>query len=163
MITTSRDTGARFLDAVGLTARRVIDDEDVEWLRVIRNTCRLGFAHDTAPIAHTAQEQWWRANQSDVIAYLHQDRDGFVVGYGVIRRDAEGMWWSSVAVLPTYSGHGYGGAITAHVVRQSPTGVTQGQARKDNPAACRLHHARDWEVIAEDERLITYQTREVLP
>jgi GNAT superfamily N-acetyltransferase len=163
MITTSRDTGARFLDAVGLTARRVIDDEDVEWLRVIRNTCRLGFAHDTAPIAHTAQEQWWRANQGDVIAYLYQETDGFVVGYGVIRRDADGVWWSSVAVLPTYSGHGYGGAITAHIVRQSPTGVTQGQARKDNPAACRLHHQRDWEVVGDDGRLLTFRTREVLP
>jgi GNAT superfamily N-acetyltransferase len=150
------------LSAVGLTARPVIDTEDVEWLRVIRNTCRLGFAHDSEPISQTAQEQWWAANQSNVIAYLYQDAETFIVGFALLRRTEDGRWWSSVAVLPPYSGRGYGGAMTAHIARQSPTGVTHGQARKDNPAACRLHHARDWECIGEDDRLRTYRTREGL-
>jgi len=162
MITTRLDTGARFLDAVGLTARRVIDDEDVEWLRVIRNTCRLGFAADNSVITARQQEAWWQKNEQRIVAYLYQDDEGFIVGYALLRMTDDGRWWSSVATLPPYIGRGYGGSMTAHIIRQSPTGVVYGQARKDNPAACRLHHIRDWLVIGEDERLMTYKTREPL-
>ncbi len=156
------DAGQRFLDAVGLTCRPVVDYEDVEWLRIIRNTCRAGFASDNAVITPRQQEAWWQANQQRLVAYLYQDSDGFVVGYGLLRMTDDGRWWSSVATLPAYTGRGYGGAVTAHIVRHSPTGVVYAQARKDNPSACRLHHIRDWEVTSEDARLFHYRTREDL-
>jgi GNAT superfamily N-acetyltransferase len=163
MSATTVDNGQYYLDQVGLTPRRVIDDEDVEWLRIIRNTCRRGFAHDQEPISATAQEQWWAANQGDVIAYLHQDCDGFVVGYGLLRRDTYGRWWSSVAVLPPYSGRGYGGAITRHIIRQSPSGVVHAEALVDNPAADRLHNRDDWYEFDNDGVRRHYRTRAVLP
>jgi len=155
--------GASFLAAVGLTARPVVDDLDVEWLRAIRNTCREGFAHDQAVITMRQQAAWWQAQQGRLVAALYQDAALFVVGYGLLRQTEDGRWWSSVAVLPSYTGRGYGGAITAHIIRQSPSGVVWAEARKDNPAADRLHHRRDWVVIGEDERLWHYQTREPLP
>lgn len=163
MTTTTTTAGQLYLDAVNLTPRRVIDDEDVEWLRVIRNTGRAGFSHDQAFIPQEAQEAWWVAHCGDCIPYLYQDCDGFVVGYGLLRRSEDGRWWSSVAVLPPYTGRHYGGAITRHIIRQSPTGVVWASARLDNPAADRLHNRKDWEVLGEDHELRHYRTLEVLP
>lgn len=155
--------GQAFLLAVGLTARPVADVEDVEMLRFIRNERRDGFAHDTAPISTAAQAAWWSANQGKVIAYLYQQAQMFVVGYGLLRRDDAGRYWDSIAVLPEFGGRGYGKAITAHLIRQPPAGVVWGQARKDNPPADRIHDRRDWDVVGEDERLWHYKTREFLP
>lgn len=155
--------GASFLAAVGLTARPVVDDLDVEWLRAIRNTCREGFAHDQAVITMRQQAAWWQANQGRLVAYLYQDVQGFIVGYALLRSTEDGRWWSSVAVLPSFTGRGYGKALTAHIIRQSPTGVVYAQARRDNVPADKLHNRRDWIVVDEDERLFHYKTREPLP
>lgn len=155
--------GQAILAAVGLTARPVADAEDVEMLRFIRNTQRAGFAHDTAPISTAAQAVWWAANAGKLVAYLYQQAQTFVVGYGCLRLTDDGRWWSSVAVLPEFGGRGYGKAITAHLIRQSPVGVVWGQARKDNPPADRIHDRRDWDVVGEDERLWHYKTRGFLP
>jgi ribosomal protein S18 acetylase RimI-like enzyme len=154
--------GQAIIAAVGLTARPVVDAEDVEMLRFIRNEQRQGFAHDTAPISTAAQTAWWGLMEGKVIAYLYQQSQTFVVGYGLLRLDEDGRWWSSVAVLPEFGGRGYGKAVTSHIIRQSPTGVVYAQARKDNPQADRIHDRRDWEVTGEDKRLWHYRTREGL-
>lgn len=155
--------GREWLDAVGLTAQPVTDAAGVEWLRYIRNTCRAGFSHDTSTITAPQQAAWWAANRARLVARLYANAGGAIVGYGLLRCDSEGKWWSSVAILPEHAGRGYGKAATAHVIRQSPTGVVYAQARRDNPAADKLHDRRDWIVVEEDERLFHYKTREPLP
>jgi len=161
-MSTATRTALDIISDVGLWAYPVTDLVDIEDMRQIRNTCRAGFAHDTAIITPDQQRQWWRDNAGKLIAYLYIDRRDSVVGYGLLRQTEDGRWWSSVAVLPGHGGHGYGKAITSHIARQSPTGTTHAQARKDNPQADRIHDRRDWDVIGEDERLYHYRTREGL-
>src|SRR6266498_2476005 len=121
------------LDAA-LVPTRIRGYHDVMTLRLIRNTCRDGFAHDTAEISPTQQVKWWHANEGRLIAFLYRNLYGFPVGYALLREEG-GAWWSSVAILPHHSGKGYGKAVTRHIVRQSPAGVVYAQARKDHPAA----------------------------
>jgi hypothetical protein len=150
--------GQAIIDAAGLTARPVLDDDDVEWLRAIRNTCRGGFSNDTSVITAPQQAAWWAANRATLVACLYADGKGSIVGYGLLRQTDDGRWWSSVAVLPQHGGRGYGGAITRHIIRQSPTGVVWATARNDNPPAQRLHCAADWDVIGADDMLTYYRT-----
>lgn len=160
-MSTATRTALDIIHDVGLWADPVRDLGDVDVMRCIRNTCRAGFAHDTSLITEAQQRAWW-GDGSGKIAYLYIDRRDSVVGYGLLRQTDDGRWWSSVAVLPGHGGHGYGKAITSHIIRQSPTAVVWAEARKDNPQADRIHDRRDWEVIGEDERLWHYRTREGL-
>lgn len=143
---------------LGLTADLIEDDQDVEMLRQIRNACKDGFAHDNTEITPQAQAAWWIVSCGAVRAWLYWTVEAGVVGYGLLRKTDDGRWWSSVAVLPSHAGHGYGGAITADLVRHSDQ-PTWGTARLDNPAAMRLHRAVDWEEVERDDRLVTYRTR----
>jgi GNAT superfamily N-acetyltransferase len=128
-------------------------------LRVSRNACREGFSTDTAEISEEQQQAWWAANRDSVLAWLYQDGHLEIVGYGLLRRTEDGRWWSSVAVLPQYTGKGYGKAITADIIRACPAAVVWATARRDNPAAVKLHDLSDWEIIdGPDERLVYFRT-----
>lgn len=150
------------LDRVGLRPVLVVTPADVEVLRTIRNTCRRGFSAMTDRISREAQARWWAEMGGKVIAYLYAAAAGQYAGYGLLRPTRDGRWWSSVAVLPTFAGQGFGGAITRHVIRQSPTGVVWASARNDNAVALRLHCAEDWEAIGCDNDLTWFRTREGL-
>lgn len=149
------------LDRVGLTPVVVERADHVELLRYVRNTCRAGFSHDQNVITPAQQARWWAEMAGKVIAHLYANDDGMIVGYGLLRQSDDGRWWSSVAVLPTFAGKGYGGAITRHIVRQSPTGVVWASARNNNPQALRLHRAEDWEAIGCDSDLTYFRTRDL--
>jgi hypothetical protein len=147
------------LDRVGLTPIPIAAPHQVELLRSIRNACRAGFSTHTAPISREQQARWWAEVAGKIVAYLYRDGDGKHPGYGLLRQTEDGRWWSSVAVLPWHAGHGYGGAITRHIIRQSPAGVVWASARNDNQAALRLHCAADWEAIGCDQDLTYFRTR----
>lgn len=134
--------------------------EQAYHLANIRNACREGFAHDNEPISAQRQRAWWVAMKGRIKPWIYRDWIGFSVGYGMLRQTEDGRWWSSVAVLPEVAGKGYGGAITADLIRRVDH-VVYAEARKDNPAAMRLHRAADWEVVGEDERLMHYRSRPV--
>lgn len=142
-----------------LTPHRVEDDSDVEAVRMIRNACRAGFAHFTGEISRDQQAAWWEAGAGRLIGYLYTTSRREVVGYGLLRQTDDGRWWSSVAVLPSHAGRGYGGAITAHVIRCAPGGVVYAEARLDNPAAVALHRAEDWARTGEADGLAHFVTR----
>jgi GNAT superfamily N-acetyltransferase len=155
-------TATETVNLLGLRPVPIRGYHAVMQLRMIRNACRDGFAHDTAEISHEQQLAWWAANKERVVGFLYRDLFGFPVGYGLVRRDDKGRWWSSVAVLPQYAGKGFGKAITRHVIRQCPAGVVYAEARKDHPAADRLHNRRDWDVVGEDAERWHYRTKEGL-
>jgi hypothetical protein len=67
------------------------------------------------------------------VASLYQDAALFVVGYGLLRQTEDGRWWSSVAVLPSYTGRGYGGAITALTTRTKATTARATRRRRRWP------------------------------
>lgn len=150
-----------YIEAMELYVYPVATDSSVETLRTIRNACAGGFSYDTGEISKEQQGKWWRANRNSVIARLYYRGVGFgrrVVGYGLLRNE-KGIWYSSVAVLPEEAGRGYGGFITGHIIRMSPSQEVSASARIDNPAACALHRRRDWEEVERDDRLIYYRTR----
>lgn len=142
---------------LGLVARQIETEVDVESLRVIRNECKDGFSHDNDAITVQQQAAWWALMRERVKGWLYWNGLA-VVGYGLVRQTDDGRWWSSVAVLPEYAGKGYGGALTADLVRRVPH-VVWATARLDNPPAMRLHRAADWDEIGRDERLVTYCTQ----
>lgn len=80
------------------------------------------------------------------------------VGFGLLRLDDDGRWYSSVAVVPECAGRGYGGAITADLVRRLDATV-YATARIDNPAAIRLHREDDWYETNRDDRLVYFKTK----
>jgi RimJ/RimL family protein N-acetyltransferase len=147
---------------LGLQALVIQTETQVEQLRLIRNTCKDGFSHDNDVITPEAQQAWWLRLKlyGDVQAWLYyiiENDYGSIVGYGLLRRD-DSKWYSSVAVLPEYAGRGYGGAITADLVRRSDEPV-YATARIDNPAACKLHREADWAETHRDDRLVYFLTR----
>ena len=152
-----------------LARERVSEGHHVEHLRLVRNECRAGFAHDTREVSAEDQKLWWaRHVDADAIrAWLYFVPGGFfygsgakiwkLAGYGLVREEG-GRWWSSVAVSPEHAGRGLGGRITADLIRQVPFEV-HGSARLDQPKAVALHREEDWEEVARDERLVTFRTR----
>lgn len=141
-----------------LTARLIETDLDVEILRQIRNACREGFSFDNSEISPEQQAKWWASMRDRFKGWLYYDSGGVYVGYGALRCAEDDLWYSSVAVLPEQAGRGYGGAITADVIRRVDFEVWA-TARLDNPAAMRLHRAVDWDEIARDNRLAHYVTK----
>lgn len=154
------------LDAYGLTEVRM-GAAKLEILRQLRNACREGFAYMTEEITPEQQKAWWAANRRRVYVWLYRDESGAWVGFGMLRQvpkqdpDRElACWYTTVAVHPDHAGHGYGGAITRLLVRHFPYVRKIGEARKDNPAACRLHCEADWRPLPEsDPRLRRFITR----
>jgi GNAT superfamily N-acetyltransferase len=148
-----------------LIAKSIEHDNDVQMLRAIRNVCREGFAHDTEPISAEQQRQWWEAGRAkgDLLAWLYcKAPHNIIVGYGLLRRTEDGRWWTSVGVFPIHAGQGYGGAITCDLVEKAPE-PPYAQARKDNPAAVKLHRESHWERVGEDERLVHFRARRFWP
>lgn len=142
---------------LGLIPTFVREPWAIDTLRVIRNECRDGFSYDNHEISIEEQAQWWHENHGRVRCWLYATGTDGYVGFGLVRRDDDGRWLSSVGVVPAASGKGYGGAITADLVRRVDEPV-YGSARLDNPAAMRLHREADWEEIGRDERLAHYRT-----
>lgn len=130
--------------------------DQIERVRLIRNVTKDGFSNHNAEISEAAQITWWEREKP--LAWLYARPDGIVVGFGMLRQDG-GHWVTVVAVLPEYSGQGHGREITHDLVMRSP-GQCYATARKDNPAAVKLHAESDWETIAgPDPRLVYFRTR----
>lgn len=145
-------------DRPHLTARRVLTDADALAMGAIRDRQRGGFSHDTSPIDAARQLAWWRTNRNRLLAYLYTDGAGAVVGYGCLRQEDDGRWYSSVAVDADHAGHGYGKAITAHLILAVGHEVWA-SARNDNPAAQKLHDPLLWVALGADNDLTYYRTR----
>lgn len=141
-----------------LVARQVLTLADVRLLGQIRDERREGFSHDRTPIGAARQLAWWAEHRELLDAWLFADKDGETVGFGVLRQEADGRWYSSVAVRKAHSGHGYGLTITSWLVLQWPHEVWA-SARDDNPGAMALHDDLVWEQYGWHEGLYLYRTR----
>lgn len=141
-----------------LTARVVITRDDVLSMGKIRSIQAKGFSHDRTPIDDERQMAWWRWNHQRLEAWLYDDQDGNTVAYGCLRQEADGRWYSSVAVLPQFGGKGYGKAVTHHLIHAVEHDVWA-SARVDNPAAQKLHDDLYWDVLGTDGELVFYRTK----
>lgn len=136
----------------------------VESMRRTRNHCASGFANYNGQITVEQQERWWAENKDSVRAWLYADdtqgtkATTVIVGFGLIRQHDDGRWFTTVGILPEYAGHDFGKEVTAHLIAQVP-GKCHGIARRDNPAAVKLHVASDWQVIeGPDPALVYFRT-----
>lgn len=94
-----------------MNARRVVNLEDVEILRHIRNSGRQWMTRHTDEITTEQQLAWWKDAchdpSLDVWLFSEAQTD---IGYGLLRIEG-GREWCSLAVLPRYHGQGYGTQI----------------------------------------------------
>jgi ribosomal protein S18 acetylase RimI-like enzyme len=141
-----------------LTARPALCMADVLIMGRIRSRQAAGFSTDRAPFDDERQIAWFRVNHDRLLPWLYDDQSGATVGYGCLRQESDGRWYSSVAVLPEHGGHGYGKAITLHLIHTVPHEVWA-SARADNPAARKLHDPLYWDTIGTDGELIFYRTK----
>lgn len=135
----------------------------VERMRQIRNATAAGYANFNGRISFDQQVRWWEENQRHLRAWLYLNPAKVVVGFGLLTRHADFRWYTTVGVLPEHGRRNYGKEITAHLIRQAP-GRVYGAARRDNPAAVRLHVEDDWsEVPGPDPRLVYFRTHKPDP
>lgn len=140
-----------------LLPRPVQTPGHVEALRQMRNLTAEGFANFNGQISPEQQAIWWRENAGRIKAWLYFDEAG-EVGFGLIRQHDDGRWFTTVGILPEYTGHDFGKEVTAHLIRNCP-GKCYGIARRDNPAAVKLHTPDDWQIISgDDPRLVYFRT-----
>lgn len=142
----------------GLTLERIETEAQALEMAAIRNVCRDGFSSFREPIGHHQQRLWWAQNKEHGKAFLYRGPSGEVVGFGLLRPDRD-EWITTVAVLPAFAGSGYGKAISRHLVRECP-GPVRSTARRDNPAAVKLHDVLYWrEVEGADPALVYFEAR----
>lgn len=145
---------------MNLTAHECAHVFDAYHIMNIRNRCKDGFSQHNDLIKPEEQERWWNETDGKRLAWLYREEGGSAyLGFGVLLRQDDGFWTTTVAVLPEYGGMGYGKAITHDIVTRCP-GPCRATARKDNPAAVKLHAAEDWDVVdGPDERLVYFRTK----
>lgn len=144
---------------MSLHAFPIVDDLDVERLRFVRNATAWGYSNYNDVISEAEQRRWWAENHSKVLGWLYRDDYASLVGFGLLRLGDDGYWRTVVGVLPSFEGRGYGKAITHDIVVRAP-GPCRATARKDNPAAVKLHVPEDWLTVdGPDERLVYFETR----
>ena len=143
-----------------LNAREAASIFDAYSIMHIRNRCRAGFSTHTDEIAPAEQERWWEATAGRRLAWLYRPDDSrSYVGFGLLLRQDDGLWTTTVAVLPEHAGKGYGRAITHDIVMRCP-GQCRATARRDNPAAVKLHVADDWDIVdGPDPRLAYFRSK----
>jgi len=92
-----------------MDVRLVTTDDDVETVRLIRNSGRQWMTRDTAEISREQQRVWWSNRSPDLKLWLFSEALTDI-GYGLLRYD-HGRLWCSLAVLPQHQRQGYGTAI----------------------------------------------------
>lgn len=149
---------------MNLHSRQATLDLDALTILAIRNICRAGFSNETREISTQQQREWWKSTVMRRVAWLYYETDEETeqptpVGFGLLLLQDDGLWTTTTAVLPPYSGRGYGKEITHDIVTKCP-GECRATARKDNPAAVQLHIPEDWDVVdGPDERLVYFRTK----
>lgn len=133
-----------------LTARPVLTEADVLLMGAIRDRQRTGFSSDQSPIDAARQRHWWAQYHQRVRAWLFDDHDGHTVAYGALIQRPDGCWVSSCAVLPEFTGHGYGRTLLTWLVMQANHEV-YARALCDNTAAVKLHDPLIWQMLGTDE------------
>ena len=96
-----------------LVAKRPNCFNDLESMRLIRNSCREFMTHNTSFITQEQQFQWWEYVK-DQWTYLYLDLDDTPIGYGLVKKEENKMWVSG-GLLPEYRGKGFGRELFEHL------------------------------------------------
>lgn len=118
-----------------MNVRPVTTDDDVEMLRVIRNSGRQWMTRMTSEITREQQRTWWEARDPVVCPIWIASVAQTTIGYGLLRRDG-GRWWASLAVRPSMRGQGFGTQIYRYLALATPEDVWA-EIYADNTASLR--------------------------
>jgi GNAT superfamily N-acetyltransferase len=140
---------------MSLRADPAVTFEDALLIAYFRNVCTAGFSQFNGEISDDEQRAFWERTEGKRRAWLYFDDEGVPVGFGMLLLQDDGLWTTTVAVHPNHAGLGYGKAITHDIVTMAP-GPCRAQARKDNPAAVKLHVADDWDIVDGPNPALVY-------
>ena len=141
-----------------LTAYPVLSQDDVEELRVIRNSGRQWMTRDTSEIAPEQQRAWWEhLDHAGTKVYLFRIAETSI-GYGLIRLE-RGRVWCSLAVLPRYQGHGYGTQIYQYLALSQPQWDVYAEILADNTPSIRACLSAGFQVstILDKHAVLVYR------
>lgn len=93
-----------------MNVRLVTTDEDVETLRIIRNSGRQWMTRDTAEITPAQQRAWWKQLDHESVKIWLFSESATDIGYGLLRLENDRVY-CSLAVLSRHQGRGYGTEI----------------------------------------------------
>ena len=142
-----------------LVAAPVTTWGNVNCMRLIRNQGRHGYSGDNREVTEEEQWAWWRNNR--VHAWLFSE-SGRVVGYGMLMKREGDRWSPSAGVVLEQMGRGLGGRIVDYLADEArELGITlYAQAKLDNPAAVKTHHADRWVKLGEDDTYAYFRTKQ---
>lgn len=132
-----------------LTARQPATPEDVESMRVVRNSCRYFMTHDQSEISQQTQATWWNSLDRSAIRPFVFLLDEQVVGYGILRF-SDGKWWCSGGLSPKHRYNGLGTEIFSYLIEKCPSDELWLDVWSTNQHARRLYAKLGFEIVDAD-------------
>jgi ribosomal protein S18 acetylase RimI-like enzyme len=142
-----------------LTSRPASSTEDVETLRLIRNSCREFMTRDQRAITRAGQQAWWQDRDPETVRCYVFEIAGLAAGYGLIRLEdgpgGEGRAaWLSGGLRPVYRGRGLGRPLFQQLIALAPEQPWL-EVLVDNERAIRLYTSLGFRVISRSETALT--------
>jgi predicted acetyltransferase len=134
---------------------RVSSPEHLETMRVLRNESRSFFVNDTSEISSGTQNEWWRTNSRNVVAFVFYDSEP--LGYCMVFKRSDGKWWDSIAVSEKHRGNGLGRKFLKYVLGSVRFDVWS-KVRTDNRPCVGIHSGDDWEMVGKEGDLLIFHT-----
>lgn len=119
------------------------DAQDVESLRVIRNSCREFMTSMTDEISPEVQAKWWVGSPifRGTPLLFHLLTEPNPIGFGLLR--VQGVMWLTGGLLPRFRGVGYGAPLFKTLIALSlGSGLEPWlRVRSDNERAIKLYRS----------------------
>jgi ribosomal protein S18 acetylase RimI-like enzyme len=142
-----------------LLLKLVRNNDEVETLRVIRNTCRNFMTRQTYEISADLQQVWWqRLDKSVNFPYLFfKLQHGVIVdpiGYGYVRFE-NGEVLLTGGLIPEERGQGYGKTLFGLMINSSMryNAPIKLEVLNTNTNAFEMYKSLGFEVISSDDKI----------
>lgn len=137
-------------------ARPADTPQDLEFVRVTRNSCRELMTNYTAEISSKQQVAWWSArNKDEVKLFLYKEEEqGPDIGYGLlVLKDR--TWWLTLAVINESWGLGFGTSIYCDLIQSCPGREVWIDVLKTNLGSLGAAIKAGFQMTGQDERVNT--------
>ncbi len=124
---------------IDLDVRTVTSWADVEMMRRIRNSGAERYSTHREHITHADQVQWWTREAGGLQAYLFSPSDTMGdVAFGLLRYH-DGVYWTTVGVLPEAGGRGIGSSALDYLVMSVAPVMCRAIVLLSNVASIKIH------------------------
>lgn len=142
-----------------LLLKLVRNNDELETLRVIRNTCRDFMTRQTYEITSEMQQIWWqRLDKSVNFPYLFfKSEHGVIIdpiGYGYVRFE-NGEVLLTGGLIPTERGQGYGKTLFELMINSSMryNAPIKLEVLNSNKNAFEMYKKLGFEIISSDDKI----------